>query len=237
MIKNTHINIEKFRKKYIDNLSLEIKSAEIAQKRDEDTLIAIKNFNVSKDIYEKQRSNILLKIQERKIKIQSLKDKLEKYTSGDLDSEIKDDLERNKQKQKTNIIKCDELNKKPLKQSLKFSKNNYVQSDQSLNKTISNYYNYFRKAVDTLPNYIQYNLSQMPDNKGYIWRGCWFFGHKKTEYGQPLIMFEKVRGILNIHEITECTHKIFQKNSYGEKKLIKSIPRKILMSKNLSFLV
>jgi hypothetical protein len=79
----------------------------------------------------------------------------------------------------------------------------------------------YSKANETLPNYIKTNLADMPGNKGYIWRDCWFFGRKPDEYGQPIVMFEKKKGsIMYIHEIYPHEHKIFEKIGKERKTLI-----------------
>jgi hypothetical protein len=96
------------------------------------------------------------------------------------------------------------------------------------NKDYEYYYKQYEKAVETLPDYIKENLKTMPSNKGYIWRGCWYFGMKNAEKNQPCVMFEKLRGgILRIHEITN-EHKIYEKNGKEQRKLISSKIRRIV---------
>jgi hypothetical protein len=42
----------------------------------------------------------------------------------------------------------------------------------------------------------------MPNNKGYIWRGVQYYGHKDPE-GNNCVLFESKRGVLHIHEWSE----------------------------------
>ena len=46
-------------------------------------------------------------------------------------------------------------------------------------------------------------LDNMPNNKGYIWRGVHFYGLKDPEHEKAdIVMFENKKGILHIHEWT-----------------------------------
>ena len=46
-------------------------------------------------------------------------------------------------------------------------------------RDIRYFYKQYEKIIDTIPDYMRKNLSEMPNNKGYIWRGCgpcWIVG-------------------------------------------------------------
>ena len=74
----------------------------------------------------------------------------------------------------------------------------------------------------------------MPNNKGYIWYGIYYYGYKPARRGEPIVLFEQRGPILLIHEITSSYHKIYEKkNKTSVKKLIENRPRKcLLMNKN-----
>ena len=55
-------------------------------------------------------------------------------------------------------------------------------------------------AQQTLPSYMQENLVTMPNNKGYVWRGVYFFGKQLPEKNEPTIIFERSRGCMFIHK-------------------------------------
>lgn len=83
------------------------------------------------------------------------------------------------------------------------------------------HHNRFRISIDTLPKYIKKNLSDMPNNKGYIYKGTWFYGLKKPETKQPNVMFEKLRnGILRIHETSDTEYKVYEKSGKDMKQLV-----------------
>ena len=92
----------------------------------------------------------------------------------------------------------------------------------------SYHYNFFHNVEKTLPDYMKKNLEEMQSNKGYIWRGCWFFG-KIPCNEQMTVMFERKKGnILYIHEITKKYYKIYEKVGKEYKKLISTKKRRIL---------
>ena len=67
--------------------------------------------------------------------------------------------------------------------------------------------NYFHEKMikidQEMPPYMKENLRRMPSNRGYIYRGVWYFGHvpvSSWEEEQHLTMTERVKGIQYIHE-------------------------------------
>lgn len=86
-----------------------------------------------------------------------------------------------------------------------------------------NYYKKFCDAFDRLPKYIAKNLLTMPNNKGYIFKGCWFFGNKPAEPNEPMVMFEKLYNhVLKIYVISDNGINIFEKKDGEGKKLVET---------------
>ena len=69
-----------------------------------------------------------------------------------------------------------------------------------MNGAIRRGYNHWWFAIDTLPPYMKKNLQEMPNNKGYRWKGVTFYGYLPEIKDQSTIIFEKVQGELIIHE-------------------------------------
>jgi len=75
-----------------------------------------------------------------------------------------------------------------------------------------------------LPDYIRENLTKMPNNKGYIWRGIWYFGRRPAEDPNLLIMFERSNGETLIHEILYGKYrKVYRKNKNGSKDVLREV--------------
>jgi hypothetical protein len=88
-------------------------------------------------------------------------------------------------------------------------------------------YRYFCRVCCSLPDYINRNLEKMPNNRGYIWRGCWFLGRKQEEKGRPQVLFEKVRsGLIRIHEYTKDEYRLYEKQGKERKILIQMEQRR-----------
>jgi|AntRauTorckE6833_2_1112554.scaffolds.fasta_scaffold23955_2 hypothetical protein len=82
-------------------------------------------------------------------------------------------------------------------------------------------YRYFRKCCDSIPDKTRQNLREMPNNKGYIWRGVYLFGQLPAERGQPTVLFEKQgRDVLLIHEYTPTEYARYEKVGQQKKRLV-----------------
>jgi hypothetical protein len=98
------------------------------------------------------------------------------------------------------------------------------------------YYKQYIKALDTLPSYMSNNLNNMPNNKGYVWRGCWLLGEEKAERNQPLLIFEKRGNVLKIHEYTAREYKLYEKVGKENKRLIQTtVRRKFKLGKKTGY--
>ena len=76
-------------------------------------------------------------------------------------------------------------------------------------------------------------LQNMPNNKGYIWRGIHYYGYKPAIPGEPVFLFEQKGKHLYIHEITTHFHKIFIKESKkSRRKLIETKHRRTIVTGN-----
>ncbi len=89
------------------------------------------------------------------------------------------------------------------------------------------YYNKYLKAVDTLPDYMRDNLKTMPNNKGYRWRGVGFYGHQKPIKDEPLILFEKRRGVLKICKYFNDREEIYEKKDGTTMLVEKNFKKKV----------
>jgi len=87
------------------------------------------------------------------------------------------------------------------------------------------FYRKYLRAVETLPDYMKDNLKTMPNNKGYRWRGVGFYGLQKPIKDEPLILFEKRRGVLKICKYYKDRAEIYEKKD-GTTNLVETIKKK-----------
>lgn len=219
-----------------NQLHIDKKSIELGLIRDENTIKQLKHSDLNIEFCTGKIEKIKIDTIEKNIKLDKIKNDILQLESGLLDLQIKNKMIqnknesdiRNKQALNTKIQKKEENDKKKEISEEYWNKIKENNAIQSQNKRDVRYcYKIYNKAIDTLPEYMSKNLKEMPNNKGYIWRSCQFFGKLKDEKNQPVILFEKTgKNILIIHEITTSEHKIFTKEGKNHKILHSTTTRK-----------
>lgn len=213
-----------------------IREAENFISRSEKTIKRLKNTTMGVEYVQSQIAKLKNAISDKEQENERMKKDLASIKYGGLDDEINKEYEKNEKRQKR---LCKE-HREEKAESEREKKANQAVSKEYWNGIISSSrshsqkerdmkyaYKYFNKVCDTLPEYIQINLSEMPDNKGYIWRGVHFYGELPETPG-PRVMFEKKRGgILVIHEYTEREYKRYEKVGKEKKKLVHKEFRRI----------
>lgn len=218
------MSIEQHRRQYICNIEIEINLLEKSIKRDEEVLKNIKSLNISEDILKIKQQEMRSGIDRKNNDILVLKNKIQTTLSGNLDSDILKKAEPLKNKQ---------VSIKPKITKPVFVKK-YNYQYQASKRDYDYHYRHFEKISDMVPHYIKRNLSEMPNNKGYLWRGCMFFGELPPEKGQNVILFEKLGNKMMIYETDKEWHTTYEKHGQERKILVKRVPRK---KTNIGFLI
>ncbi len=200
-------------------------------KRNESTIERFEK-QTSKTNFEKtQIKKLLEKNSEYENDIKELNLRVENLAKGLLDNEIIQELNKENEKILKSNIKAnkkhtdkkekEEENKKLVKKS--YNINNHDFSEKDLDKE----FNKFNKFYNSVPNYILRNLKEMPNNKGYLWKGIWCLGELPPEKGEPNIIFEKLQesNILRIYEIDNNFTSIYEKLNKDKKKLVSKTHR------------
>ena len=172
--------------------------------------------------------------------LKELDERSQRLACGDLDSELKkqrknetaiaDKKKREKRQQKLNEIaekeKRSVISKEYWNNTLKAGR-----EARYAERSSKRGYNYVLRVQQSLPQYIRANLANMPNNKGYIWRGIHYYGLKDPEQGSNFVMFENKKGALLIHEWSTdyltyvLTQKKNKNDKRGEIELIKRFKR------------
>jgi hypothetical protein len=221
----------RFQKNKIIN---EIKSTEILLERSDDTIKRIKHSNMGSEYIKNQIIRLKDVIEEKTIHLETLKKELLNVELGKKDDEINNQyiVQQSKNQKISNEKISENINKKKEIEEKKEVSKEYLKNIISDSKDyrqyqrdVSHFYKYFNKVRDQLPDYMIKNLSEMPNNKGYIWRGVHLYGDLPSQPG-PNVMFEKQKNILVIHEYTPTDYKRFEKNGKDKKILVHSEKRK-----------
>lgn len=173
-----------------------------------------------KEIQMKNNDDLIAKYTEE---YENVKDRLHRLERGELDDEIQEEIDKNMKA----IHKKHEISRKKEEELAKKDMNNKKESEKFNEKTRSSDYQsrqlkfemqkaYERFCETDIPDYITDNLRTMPNNKGYIWKNIWCFGEKPAAYeksGKPeqVVMFERQRDTMFIHEITDNEHYLYKK--------------------------
>lgn len=188
----------------------DIARLEKAQQRDSDVLANLHRLGLLPDVLIAKRQELRDKIAERQTKIESLRNA----------PVVVKPIPPPRQVRKIDPIDTD-LDIVPEKKIKK-----HHDYERPLEKEYDYHFKQYCRAIESLPDYYQTNLKDMPNNKGYIWRGMWFLGEKAPERNQPLILFEKNRGVMHIHEYDRNEYRLYEKIGKDKKTLLKCERRK-----------
>jgi hypothetical protein len=223
------IKMEIKRQSYKNKLLLDIKELENNIIRSEDTITRLRHNQLGSDYSLSQIEKLTTLIQDKNIILKKLRQDEIDITQGKLDDIINEQYEKNKSindkknKEKMRIIATKEIEKKRKKDTAETywrgmaSENRVIkQTDRDMNYELK----YFNKIIDSIPSYISNNLSEMPNNKGYIWRGMHIYGDLPAEPG-PTVLFEKMpNSLLIIHEYTPLEYKRYEKQGQERKECV-----------------
>ena len=226
---------------YKNILRQDIHQSELYNKKDKDAISRLKNKNCNNREESQFVRNQIEKrkeiVAEREEKIKRLEKEIQAYDSGTKDEEILQEEKSNKTKaelqQKINRESkkpkhSDNKNSNSFKQPFqpRYSHSSSYRGGRVSQRTSDNAYNYMTKVNDSMPQHIRKKLENLPQNKGYIWRGVYYYGPLPCEKGRPTSLHEKTRERLLVHEWTDAEYRVFEKNG-KYKKLISCKPRKL----------
>ena len=218
-----------------NSIKLEINECEKLIGRSKDTIGRLKQTNLGMEFIKNQIDKLKTSISEKEERLFVLNNDMLAVNKGDLDNEINLEYKKNEDRQKKlaedrkNNIEEKEKEKKKNKDASKKYWNGIigaVRSEKQKERDMRYAQSYFQRTCDTLPEYMKRNLADMPNNKGYIWKGTYFYGKLPEEPG-PRVLFEKRKGgLLIINEYTDKEYKIFEKNGKERKRLLERYDRK-----------
>jgi len=225
------------RKKHIQNINQRILLLDKAIEADDVMLDNLKEQGATSFVLA-QVDKITQRNENRRKEIETLTQRSEDICSGLLDEDIQREMSDAKKK----IMADNELmiaKKNRLREQQKIASDKskrFYQKTASADrenrfreKDMQRAYNQYLNIVATIPEYISKNLEEMPNNKGYLWRGVQCYGKKDeaSNSSNSLILFEKQKGgLLVIHENTPTEYKIFHKKG-KDKKVLYSVQKTI----------
>jgi hypothetical protein len=203
----------------------DIKQIESIIKRNKETIDRLKSQEKS-DYNTKQIEKIKNVMKDSEQKLSILEERLEDISSGKLDDELSTKINNTN----TNLLNKQQVaeTKNKLKQETKKKEEKINLDIEYKNRrregvtdyTLQKETDKFIRDCEMIPDYILQNLEEMPNNKGYIWKGIMCYGKKPAE-SNTIIMFEKCKGgILKIYETTRTTYTLYEKVGKNQKQLV-----------------
>ena len=187
----------------------------------------------------KKVEKLEIDIAKYKQEIKKLEEKVNLIDKGKYDDEIEKIVQ--KQAKEAELKNRAKSQKKKAVQKVKaerskISKDYYEKNRQAMranryqDRGVKSSYRFYCKVADQFPDYLKKNLSNMPCNKGYFWKGVAFYGYKKQEKNKPTVLFERKRdGSMIIHEWTPTHYNQFKKkDKKSRKELFSSKRRRVI---------
>lgn len=183
----------------------------------------------------KQIEKIENKNNEYEEELKKMKDKIVSIDRGELDSEYKES--KVKSTHDIQIINEKIKTKRVDREEKEVEKKKFVQTSYDINRTSSEFHmnkdlQRFYRNCSTIPPYMKRNLKEMPNNKGYIFKGVHCYGELPKEKNSNHIMFEKCyNDLLRIHETDEYFTCVYEKIGKGRKTFISKTERPRIVNK------
>jgi len=179
-----------------------------------------------------QLAKLQTKIEERNESIKCLEDRLDKLNTGELDEELKAVIDANvaEIKLKTEATKIKKLAEKTIKASDEKSSKSYYSIERQGDRMNKTWYfdaalNYFNKANNSIPDYMKRELSRMPSNTGYIWKGVYCFGDRPPT-SNTFSVTDNRKGMKIMHVWDKKYFSVYQKEGKNEEVLVSQVLRK-----------
>lgn len=217
------------RKHYINKLKLDIQIKQETIRQHENSQSSLRVSSLGTKYVSSQLDKLSKMIEDANIWLEQANQKIEHIEDGRYDQEFSDIHETtlnvitmNKEKKTQILIK----EKKEKEENMKnMNKQNKLERTVPNEKEMDRSLKYYWNVIDSIPDYIENNLSNMPNNKGYIWRGVYLYGYLPDDRTNKTVMFETKSGIKYIHEwnyITNIYTLYTKENKDAVKKAIKT---------------
>jgi hypothetical protein len=200
--------MDAIKQKYIKDLRKQVRDQE--KWRDEAEDLLRKNGNVSPEEH--------LSILQYRNTIRELQDKIDNFSEEDDD--FMSFFERHDKKTTT---KLDSGNNKSSGGHTGVKKNGGFDrwADVKAQNAMRREWNWLCRMDGFLPEHMRENLLTMPNNRGFIWKGIHYYGHRKCEEPINVItLFEKQHQLLYIHEISPQYYRIYEKKDKQKPKTL-----------------
>ena len=111
-----------------------------------------------------------------------------------LDSKLKQDIVSKDAKYKRKIKKEHKEKKDEIRENFYKRCKEGGRINRQKRYFVRSSWRWLRRTDAKLPGYMRRNLKEMPNNKGYIFRGIQYYGEKRAERNKPTIYLRRIEG-------------------------------------------
>lgn len=223
--------MEDLRKTYINREKVNITVHEQTIVQLESSMLSIRNGTIGTAEYVRnQITKYETSINNTRKLIEDALVKIEDIIKGMFDTEYKNTSDTIMTKMKD--IKQDKLNKltetnENIRKATHTIREKQKDERKADRKEMDKALCYFYSVVDTLPPFMKSSLYNMPNNKGYLWRGCYFYGRLNDDSTTTTVT-ELKKGYQIIHEWTPTKYTVYNKTREGGKPIVSIVSEKKL---------
>ena len=223
---------------YKNKIFLELKDLNSIISRNKKSIENLRVSDLNVNFIKEKINKLELDNANKSIKIEELNNTISSVDRGELDEIIKTEYKyvidninaKTLETKKKKTLSVRSSNEDIVK-SKKYNNDerHHYKSVKYEHKMFDSSYKFYIKSLDKLPNYMANKLDDMSNNKGYIYRGIWFFGKNPCVNYNTLTMFEKKyneRDVLYIHEYSDTIYNLYSKIGNNRKTLVSSQIRK-----------
>ena len=222
--------IRKLRLSEKNNISNQLKTLQSYIKRKKETISRMrKNTPEMTNFIMKKISKIESEIYSHNEEIDELTNRIKQLQDGLLDDELLNVFKKNsnrqeeialKKKEKKRLIDEDKKERKDRSQHFYTDQRDADRKFRRMKREYNKSNHYFNNVIDTLPDYMKANLKKMPNNRGYAWRGVYFYGDLPDEENGLSVITERKKGKNLSHEWKDGIYRkyLVEKINIPEKK-------------------
>lgn len=220
--------MDKKRRILYNETLLEIKRLKHLNINDDNTINRFRHKVGEVEYNKEQVIKLNAKISERLDRIKELETKLDDIDKGKLDTIINDIYESSlndinlKSQHKTMKRQANKEQKQRDKDLYEARRKTEYIANKSFYKNerdMQQTYRYYQKTCQYIPQHIKDKLKTQPNNKGFIWRGIYMYGHKPpSDRPENVSLLEKQGKDLYIHEFFPDRYKVWKKTENSRRK-------------------
>lgn len=237
------MDITQKRREFKNELYIRLKDAKVVRERSLETIKRLRVSTFALEFVKKQIGDLKELCAVKDQLIQDLERQIDSVDYGECDDEIeeiyKSTAKSTAKKQAEQALQAqtrtaEKEENKAAKQEMYANRRKIRDEAKQKRRDQRYHYKRFLKIIDTIPDYMNNLLKKMPNNRGFLWKGCYIYGERPSNSTTRLVT-ENRKGLTVTYSTTATETKVYEKpsgfaNKKVKRKLVRVIPRKPITS-------